>query len=299
MRCGRYYLRLIWISLLVWIVCVIGCPTPSAATNPHELKDVWVIHQGGQWHVVLIGPESMTYKATKASDPPRVVVDLPNTVSKPTITSPIRENEVIGRVKTSTVVHDPQPLTRVEIGLNLDASYEISRKQEKIWISFNIVPPITRAEPSHIEPAAEAKSDVSPTDTKESEVAVTPQPSTEEPLPVVIEVLPPASKVIAIEPVAMKEHSDVHIVGDGSFDEYDFFLLRDPPRLVVDLLGVNSTEVKDELILSVPWAKRIRVGQHPEKVRVVFDLSFTPKGELPFQVILEENRLMVSLTNDG
>ena len=58
---------------------------------------------------------------------------------------------------------------------------------------------------------------------------------------------------------------------------------------------MKSIGRKDELILNGPWAKRLRVGRHAEKVRVVFDLRFTPKGEIPFQVTVEKNRLVVSL----
>ena len=141
MKSNRYYLRQGWISLLgilLWTFCHTNAAQSAsqaiAAANPHLLKDVWVVYQNDQWHVVLIGPVSMRYKATKTSDPLRVVVDLPNTKGKTTITSPIRENEVIGRVKTSTVVHDPQPLTRVEIRLNRDASYKIRRVEKKIWL---------------------------------------------------------------------------------------------------------------------------------------------------------------------
>ena len=87
----------------------------------------------------------------------------------------------------------------------------------------------------------------------------------------------------------------MHIIGDGRFDKYNVSLLYEPPRLVMDLFGVNLTWVKNELSLGGPWAKRLRIGRHAEKVRVVFDLRFTPKGELPFQVTVEENRLVVSL----
>jgi hypothetical protein len=237
----------------------------------------------------------MTYKATKSSNPPRVVVDLPNTVSKPLITSTVGENEIIDIVKSSTIIHGPPPLTRVEIVLKKDISYDIKQEQDKIRISFNRVPPISQAEGAETEPPAQAKADTSPTDTKESTTAATSQPSPEEPQRVAEQTLPSASKILAIEPVEMDEDIDVHIIGDGRFDKYDVSLLFEPPRLVVDLLGVKSTGVKNELILSGPWAKRLRVGRHAEKVRVVFDLHFTPKGDLPFQVTVEEDRLVVSL----
>ena len=298
MRCWWLFSRQASVFLVVLFLGTAARPIPATAKGPHLLKDVWVVQQRGQWHVVLIGPESVTYKATKVSDPPRVVVDLPNTLSKPMIMSPIRENEIIDRVKTSTIVHEPQPLTRVEIGLNLDASYEIRRKQEMIWISFNMVPPITRAEPSSTETAAETEAEITPPEPK-TQRADTPKSSPEEQLPSAKEPLPPASKILAIEPVAVEKDFDLHIIGNGRFDRYDAFLLYDPPRLVVDFLDLKSTEVKNVVSLNLPWAKRTRVGQHPGKVRVVLDLNFTPEGELSFQFTFEKNRLVVSRTSNG
>jgi hypothetical protein len=268
----------------------------NATETPGALKDVRVFSQSGQWHVLLIGSQPMTYKATKASNPLRVVVDLPNTASKPLITSPVGDNEIIDTVKSSTVVHGPPPLTRVEIVLKKDISYDIRQEEEeKIQISFDTLAPTPQAEAVETEPTIEAKDDIPPITTSESPTAATSESTPEEPQPILEKALPPASTILAIEPVEMDEDIDVHIIGDGRFDKYDVSLLFEPPRLVVDLFGVKSTGIKDELSLSGPWAKRLRIGRHAEKVRVVFDLRFTPKGDFPFQVTVEENRLVVSL----
>lgn len=269
--------------------------TSTATTDPIILKDVRVVSQSGQWHVVLIGSQSMPYKATKTSNPPRVVIDLPDTVSKPLIASPVGDNEIIDAIKASTVVHGPPPLTRVEIVLKKDIAYHIRKEKEKILVSFDTAPPTSQAEGAEVESAVEANDDISPSTSKESPTTVTSQLSPEEPKTAAEQALPPASRILAIEPVEMDEDIDVHIIGDGRFDGYNVSLLPEPPRLVVDLFGVKSTGVKDELTLSGPWARRLRIGRHVEKVRVVFDLRFTPKGELPFEVIVEENRLVVSL----
>jgi len=116
MRRARHHLKQGWI--LSWLLCAMVYATPSGAAAPHTLKDVWVLCQNGQWQVVLIVSGSIPYKAIEASDPLRLVLDLPNTSSKTMITSPVRENGVIGTVKTETVLLKPQPLTRVEISLN-------------------------------------------------------------------------------------------------------------------------------------------------------------------------------------
>jgi len=295
MKGSGFFLKGGCVFILAMFFCAVVYASSTTPTEPHVLKDVRIFSHSGQWHVVLIGSQSMTYKATKTSNPLRVVVDLPNTVSKPLITSPVGDNEIIDTVKSSTVVHGPPPLTRVEIVLKKDISYDIRQEEEKIRISFDTVPPTSQPEGAETEPAVEAKDDIPPTTTKESPTTVTSQPSPEEPKRAAEQALPPASTILAIEPVEMGEDIDVHIIGDGRFDKYDVSLLSDPPRLVVDLFGVKSTGLKDELSLSGPWAKRLRIGRHAEKVRVVFDLLFTPKGEFPFQVTVEENRLVVSL----
>jgi hypothetical protein len=296
MKVSGVFLKVGCVFILALFFCVLISITSTTATEPPgALKDVRVFSQGGQWHVVLIGSQSMTYKATKTSNPLRVVVDLPNTASKPLIASPVGGNEIIETVKSSTVVHGPPPLTRVEIVLKKDISYDIRQEEEKIRISFDTLAPTPQAEAVETEPTIEAKDDIPPITTSESPTAATSESTPEEPQPILEKALPPASTILAIEPVEMGEDIDVHIIGDGRFDKYDVSLLFEPPRLVVDLFGVKSTGIKDELSLSGPWAKRLRIGRHAEKVRVVFDLRFTPKGDFPFQVTVEENRLVVSL----
>jgi len=302
MRQARFLLKHGWIFLWVWLLCASGHAAPGAATDPHVLRDVWVLHQNGQWHVVLIVSESVSYTTIEASDPRRLVVDLPNTLSKTVLTSPIRENEIIGTVKSATVVHEPQPLTRVEIGLKRDTSYQFSRLKEKIWVTFDKAAPTPKVEPASAEqvgateaedPLPKSKATQETTATwalAEGQTRPSPPPARKN--------LPVASKIITIEPMALDEDLDVHIIGDGRFDNYDVSLLSNPPRLVVDLLGVKSTEVKDDLTLSGPWVRKVRVGQHPDRVRVVFDLAselfIGPERELPYQIILEKNRMVIS-----
>ena len=82
MRYGRYHLRQSWIILLVWFLYSVGCPSLSSASTTHVLRDVQMVYQDGQWHVVLTGSQAMTYRALKAFDPPRLIVDLINTLNK-------------------------------------------------------------------------------------------------------------------------------------------------------------------------------------------------------------------------
>jgi hypothetical protein len=221
---GRVFIMPLFFSALV-------SATSIANTDPYVLRNLRVVSQSGQWHVVLIGSQPMTYKATKTSNPLGVVIDLPDTVSKPLIASPVGDNEIIDTVKSSTITHGPSSLTRIEIVLKKDISYDINQEQDTIRISFNRVLPISRTEGVEIEPPSEVKADAPPTDTKESPAATTSQPAPEKPQRVVEQILPSASKILEIEAVEMGEDIDVHIIGDGMFDRYDMSLLINPPDL--------------------------------------------------------------------
>ncbi len=96
----------------------------------------------------------------------------------------------------------------------------------------------------------------------------------------------------AIQPITLDDELRVYIIGDGSLDNYNVFTLTDPARLVLDLMGVESAVDKTTSPPSESLVKVIRVGTHPDKVRVVFDLA--QAAGLPYQVVSVGDRLVVS-----
>jgi len=292
MKFGRYYLRQRWILFLVWILSTIGCPIPSAATGPQLLSEITVVYEKDQWHVVLAGTRSMTYRAIKVVDPLRLVLDLANTSNEMHPKPLVVDNEVIGTIKTAQIVHEPQPLTRVEIGLNQNASYKITRQGKEIWVSFNTAQHMTNVEPIRIEPVVEPKVKQAPV-TRE---VATPKPSPKKPIPPSKPLgkssLPSATKVLSIHQLKMEQELRYYIIANGSLADYDSFHLTRPPRLVLDLMGVKATDIKDTLSFRGPLVKDVRIGVYTSKVRIVFDLI--PEAGLPYDVISEEGRLVVS-----
>ena len=296
----RHYRRLKqkWIlrlGLLALIFYTSGCATQSSAppasqapgersaTETQQLSDIQVVDENGSLNVLLIGSDAMTYTAFKAIDPLRLVVDLPNTESE-IATSPLAvENEIIGKIETMTLSVEPQPMTRVEIGLNQETPYEITQGQSQIRVEFEKAGMLTEAAVVEAEPAPGAEIAVFQTETQA--VAFTTQPSAEEPSV-------PAGKITAIQPIAADEELKIYIIGDGSFGNYNVFNLTDPARVVLDLLGVESVSGKGNIPPSNTLLKGIRVGAHPDKVRVVFDLI--PAAGLPYQVTAVGDRLVVS-----
>ena len=312
MRRGGTYLRkglILLIGLPLWLACASGCAGPSGAlttspdataepptTAPHVLKEIRVVDLDVHLHFKLGSSGSIIYTAFKAIDPLRLVVDLPDTVSE-ALSFPLAvENEMIGKIETMMLTHDSRPLTRVEIGLNQDTSFIIDQVQDDIRVIFFKAPGLAKVEPAPADRVSELQVESQATEISEALAAPASQPHTEEPAvsspPLAPVTLPPATKILGIESVIVDQELRVSILADGSLAQHTAFHLTDPPRVVVDLLGVQSAETEDAVKLSGPLVRRIRVGCHRDKVRVVFDLI--PTTGLPYHLIREDDRLEVS-----
>lgn len=320
MNRSQYHLRkglILPALLLVWMTCAVGCARPTAApptsqeeeveesvaADHHVLKDIRVVDLEVHFDLSRSGFKDIYYSAFKAIDPLRLVLDLPDTV-KEKVPSPLAvENEIIGKIETMTLVHESQPLTRIEIGLNRDTAYVIDQGQEEIWVKFYADPQLTEAAAAQGEPVVHPEVEEHPSAAEAAQVVDAPQPAVEEPTvasqPAVEEPLSQASRILDIQPVTSGEGLEVYITGNGKLDNYHAFVLRNPPRLVLDLVGVRSSEVKDALRLIGPRVKQIRLGLHADKVRVVFDLKFIPKSKVPYHIIEKEDRLVVSFEPDS
>jgi len=97
---------------------------------------------------------------------------------------------------------------------------------------------------------------------------------------------------LSIHQLKMDEELRYYIVANGSLADYVSFHLTNPPRLVVDLIGVKSTEIEGALSFRGPWVKKVRVGRYTTKVRLVFDLI--PEQGLPYEIVSGKDRLVVS-----
>ena len=314
MRSGRYHLRkrcTLLLLFMVWIVTANGCATPTVSPPPpegavkekpeivpHVLRDIQVTDKKVLLKLMRSGSRSINYTGFKLIDPLRLVVDLFGTVADGLPSPMAVEDEIIGKVEIIEFVHESQPITRVEIGLNRDTAYLTDQAQDEIWVTFFTNPQLIGITEAQGEPIVHPEIEEPPPEIKTGQAAETTQPLEEEPMasaqPIAEEPLAPASKIMEIQQKASGEDLDVYIIGNGRLDNYNTFVLPDPPRLVLDLFGVRSTEVKGPLILEGPWVRQIRVGLHSTKVRVVFDLIHAPKAEVPYQITLDDDRLEVS-----
>lgn len=144
--------------------------------------------------------------------------------------------------------------------------------------------PVVRPEPEDHPPEAKRAKDLA-ADVLYSEQEMAP---TDLAVP---ELRHPASKLAELDFLREDERISFYIFSDGRISEFNASYLIDPPRLVVDLIGLQSSEVRRPLSLDGPCVKKVRVGSHADKVRVVFDLI--TGEEAPYQIIPTQTGLEV------
>ncbi|MGD9166807.1 MAG: type IV pilus secretin PilQ [Syntrophobacterales bacterium] len=281
------------IGLMALIFYAFGCasqpsapPTSQAdagdrvSTETQQLLDIQVVDQDDIMGIYLVGSNSMTYTAFKAIDPLRLVLDLPNTETEIESSPLAVENEIIGKIETMMLAQEPQPMTRVEIGLNQETPYEIVQEKNQIVVQFQQTAAVVETEPTPEAAGVFFQTETTP----EMGAAATAAASGEKSRP--------AGKITAIQPITYGEELKVYIIGDGSITKYNVFTLTDPARVVLDLMGVELAAGKANVPPSDPLVKGIRMGTHPNKVRIVFDLI--PAAGLPYHLTSVGDRLVVT-----
>ncbi len=213
------------------------------------------------------------------TDPLRIAIDVPN-IDLKEIKSPLRiENGTIGDVLTTQ--YDDKG--RIEIGLLQMTNYNISNEETNLIIDVEKV--------KKVEEAKEVKKEEERL--KETKVeAPAAEPKREEsPLPP-----PPLNKAKNVINVLFEEKKDFiifNVLADGKIENFNAFKLDSPPRLVLDIWGVNTR--KNSFKVRNPLIKGVRIGHYPDKLRLVFD---SQKPQLPpYQVNRIDDKLMVSLGN--
>jgi len=151
------------------------------------------------------------------------------------------------------------------------------------------------------EPVVRSELEDHPPEAKETKNVVAIVPSSEQEMAptnlAVEELLHPARKLSEIDFLIENKGISFYIFTDGKLSDCNVSYLADPPRLVVDLMGLQSSEVREPLSLDGPWVKKVRVGLHADKVRVVFDLI--SEEQAPHQIIPTQRGLKVLFNPDS
>ena len=81
----------------------------------------------------------------------------------------------------------------------------------------------------------------------------------------------PASALEAVSVETAEAGVLLHLRANGMLSSASSFTLSEPDRLVVDLPGIESKVSQNKITVDSQWVKGVRIGAHPDKLRVVLD----------------------------
>jgi TolA-binding protein len=104
------------------------------------------------------------------------------------------------------------------------------------------------------------------------------------------------SRIISIAMHESKSGTTLDVLGDGRISEYISTTLESPPRIVVDIFCTTGLHGTASIESESSSLKSIRIGYHPKKIRLVFDIK---GADIPgFTTRSVDNGLSVSLLTD-
>jgi type IV pilus secretin PilQ/predicted competence protein len=286
---------------------ILACATAQApdsadagtgSPESNVLRDVWVEREGDASVVTLVGLQDPVYTAFLHSDPTALVVDLPSTeVEGPDAPVSVYDG-LVDQVSVSSFGDDDAGNARVEISLASWADYDIVSTPEGLSLRLYSAP---GDEPEAQAPAApEEMPDEADAAAEEDPWAQAPSLAGEEAgdsQPMTME-QPPATPATALSGVEVTPAAPgvlLHMVADGAIESTESFVLENPARLVIDLPGLQNAAPKARVAVGGDLVSSVRVGAHPDKVRVVVDGGPAADGFEGRRLVPAANGLFVTL----
>lgn len=253
----------ILILVFTVIFMIMGCasrdkgePLPTAISQNHVKKIAAESSDEGK-RIIIEGKAPLAYTFFKlVPQPLKLVVDIPQTELTSGVTTPIPvDGEVIQEI--TAIQHDGD--VEVSIHLNKLVRYKVHKDGNLLYIDIGTQSPLLAKE-------REKKEEI-------EIVKEIPSPVKED---VVEKELPPAQKLVDVfVDTTQKDKVILRLKADGKFGDYNTFDLKNPTRLVIDLWKVKRKFRKKAISVNSPYLKRVRLGDHPKKVRVVLDCPTT------------------------
>jgi len=303
---------------LVMATCAHVQPPPGSS---NALKSITVTEGKVATRIVIEGTKHPNYAAVRLLSPPRILVDIAEGY-KGEVKPVSVKNGFINTISTTQLKDDIGAMCRVEIGLDRLARYDVTTKDNMILVDIfkytgkkrargTTAQAVAGAEEELLPPAEELPLEGGPAEEMPGEEAIlppseappAPAPSAEAPL----EAAPPpiaappaappsgekASKMLDMKAETADNRTKVTITANGVVGDYNAFKLTNPTRLVVDVWNVGSLIEEKEIEANTPQVSKVRVGQHPDKVRFTLD---SPTEEFaPYNITKVGNTLVLEM----
>jgi len=279
------------------------------ADQTKTISSVQVQTDDGVTRVVLAGATDVMYTAFLAEDPHRLILDLPNVLFDG-VETPIRVNDgivtdvVLGSFGDAGL---PSSVARVSIGLSATSEYEVVPQAEQLVVTLTSGVPAAASEapqagsmqmaaaqgltPEQAMPQAPMHEADGHSATSESEAAAPATPEADaanqadpgdsaahagaddsadasDMAEAAEETTAKVSRIVDVK----ASGDSVEVTSEGPIDNVDSFVLENPDRIVIDFWGAKNGVSRASQPIQQGSVERIRVGEHPDKVRVVLDL---------------------------
>ncbi|RLB05873.1 MAG: hypothetical protein DRG50_06495, partial [Deltaproteobacteria bacterium] len=270
-----------WLLTIPLILLMVGCAPkkkvepPPKAIPPNLIKAIKVVEQDEGKRVVIEGESPLAYTFFKLIPQPlKLVVDIPQTgLAKEVPTTLTVGDEVIKEI----VAIQKDEGTEIYISLNKLVKYQVQKEQNLLFIDIGKRSPLLARE-----------------EKKKEEIEIVeeaPLPAKEE---AVAKELPPAKNLMNISvDKSQKDKIILKLKADGRLGDYNSFSLKKPTRLVIDIWKIKRKFRKKAIPVDSPYLKKVRLGDHPKKVRVVLD--FPTKVLPPHRLDRIGDELMIVL----
>lgn len=266
---GRWAYALCLIFLIHALTSCARGPTKPAAPDtmegaPIKITDINFREETTYTRVIIEGSEPLKYTFFKLlTDPLRIAIDIPNGQFED-IPVPIN---VSNGTLTQIDIGQYEGKGRIEIGLTKTVNYNITKVEKKLFVDVERTGPleVVREKPG----------------------------ITEEKIPPeAVGIKAKAEKITQVTVDKGKKAVHVTLIADGRIGDYNSFKLNKPARLVIDIWNIKKEYPKSVVQVDHSLLKRVRLGKHPKKTRLVFDSA---RPHVPqFQIDRAENRLVVS-----
>lgn len=233
----------------------------------------------GITRVTIVAEAPITYTTFKLVDPVRIVIDI-NEADLSSLEKEITiNNGTVNNIIVTQFGEDELNIGRIEVFLNELTDYNIEKDREVLSVDIqNLV----EEEELFVEEVVESD----PVETI-AEVMLPKKAYPDKAYP---------NKAKYIADLAVEESdsgTQIIIIGDGYIGDYNTFTLADPPRIVTDVIAVQNLFRKNSINIKNQLLKTVRIGQHPDKVRLVLDI---PDGiSSRFTTSKFENKLIITL----
>jgi type IV pilus assembly protein PilQ len=276
MEGNRRKIVLYLITLGAWFLLSLASASfaqgPPGSAEGYALQRIEVTRTESGPRVSIEGSKSFEYTVFRLANPLRVVVELPQArLGKLAGPMEVRDG-TIGIIQNRQMESPQMRGARIEIGLEQLVEYDVIPEGNFLYLNFG-------------KPAVPLP--------REAKETATLEPVKETPPPTPAKPSTKARSLRGVDISAKADSVEVDLRGDGMIPDYNSFQLARPARLAVDLPKMTNASGKGSVNVGSPLLKEVRIGQHPDKIRVVFVF---PEAKIPpYQLAKEGAQLKLVL----